>query len=102
MAAANSHSQKDIKEYAGGWITEREHTDVPSFLKLAYICIALGTVGYCIAYMNGEINHADRGVLVRQFNAATTGADGLMYAVAGLAGLFFLAVIVFAFRKMED
>lgn len=100
--AASNQTQKDIKEYAGGWITEREHTGVPSFLKLAYICIALGTVGYCVVYMNGEINHSDRGALVRQFNAATTGADGLMYAVAGLAALFFLAVIAFAFRKMED
>ena len=31
-----------IKEYADGWITEREGTEVPGFLKLAYIVIAGG------------------------------------------------------------
>ncbi|MCS7024633.1 MAG: hypothetical protein NZV14_07510 [Bryobacteraceae bacterium] len=100
--AVSNQPQKDIKEYAGGWITEREHTSVPSFLKLAYVCIALGTVGYCILYRNGEIQHPDRGALVREFNSATATADTLMYLVAALAALFFAAVIAFAFRKMED
>ena len=31
-----------IKEYADGWITEREGTDIPTFLKFAYIVIAGG------------------------------------------------------------
>ena len=30
----------ELHEYAGGWITERKGTEVPSFLKFAYIVIA--------------------------------------------------------------
>lgn len=98
MAANNN----DIKEYAGGWITERERTDVPSFLKLAYICIGLGTVGYLLMFMNGEVNHSDRGVLVQQFNRATSTADGFMYLVAGLAAAAFITGILFAFSKPHE
>ena len=60
-----------IKEYADGWITEREGTEVPGFLKLAYIVIAGGCLGYFFLYMYGETSHPDRGALVRAMNAAT-------------------------------
>ena len=51
----NRKPNPKIKEYAGGWITEREGTDVPPFLKLAYIVIAGGCLAYFFLYMNGEI-----------------------------------------------
>ena len=28
--------KNELKEYAGGWITERKGTDIPGFLKLAF------------------------------------------------------------------
>ena len=31
---------ENVREYAGGWITERKGTDVPVFLKVAFILIA--------------------------------------------------------------
>jgi len=90
---------QDLEDYAGGWITERKHTNVPPFLRFAYILIGIGTVSYVVLQMNGDVNHADRGSLVEQFNRATMSSPGLMYGVAALAGLFFLAVILFAFRE---
>ena len=33
-----------IKEYADGWITEQAGTEVPGFLKLAFIVIAGGAL----------------------------------------------------------
>ena len=65
-----------IKEYADGWITERDGTEVPGFLKLAYIVIAGGALAYFLIYMNGEVNHAGRGHLVRAMNAATEASGG--------------------------
>ena len=91
--------QDEIKEYAGGWITERKGTGVPGFLKLAFPVIGIGTIAYLILYMNGETAHEDRGPLVRLFNQATTGADGFMYAVAAMALVFVVIVVRFAFRK---
>src|SRR4051794_29828327 len=73
-----------IKEYADGWITERAGTEVPGFLKLAYIVIAGGAAAYFLIYMNGEVNHDGRGHLVRAMNAATEASAGLMYGIAAL------------------
>lgn len=92
----------DIKDYAGGWITERKNTDVPTFLKFAYIVITLGCVGYCIRYMNGVLNDTDRGRLVEQLNQATYGSNTFMYIVAALALICGLAVTVFAFKKFHE
>ena len=41
-----SDEKKELKDYAGGWITERKGTDVPGFLKLAFPVIGLGCVAY--------------------------------------------------------
>lgn len=97
MSEANKKSE--IKEYAGGWITERKGTEVPGFLKIAFPIIGLGCTSYFILYMNGEVSHDDRGPLVRLFNQATTGADGLMYAVAAMALVFVVTVVLFSIRK---
>lgn len=98
-----SEVKKDeIKEYAGGWITERKGTEVPGFLRLAFPVIGLGATAYFILYINGEVNHDDRGPLVRLMNAATTGADTLMYLVAAMALIFVVIVVKFAFGKSHS
>ena len=91
-----------IKEYADGWITERAGTEVPGFLKLAFIVIVGGALAYFLVYMNGEVNHAGRGHLVRAMNAATEASAGLMYAIAALIVIFGVIVVAFAFGKSHD
>ena len=90
-----------IKDYAGGWITEREGTDIPPFLKFAYIVIAGGCLAYFLLFMNGETAHPDRGALVRALNAATEASAGLMYGVAAAMVVFGVIVVAFSFRKHE-
>ena len=93
-------SQKNqIKDYAGGWITEREGTDIPTFLKFAYIVIAGGAVAYFLMYMYGEVDHSERGPLVRALNAATEASAGLMYAVVALIVIFGVITVAFSFGK---
>jgi hypothetical protein len=91
--------QEGIKDYADGWIKEREGTDVPGFLKLAIPVIALFCIGYVVVYMNGEVGHADRGLLVQKFNEVTQSSSGLMYAVAALMVVYGIIVVAFAIRK---
>ena len=91
-----------IKEYAGGWITEREATPIPGFLKLAYIVIACGALAYFFVYMYGEIDHPDRGPLVRAMNAATEASGALMFAIAAMILVFGIIVVVFSFGKPHD
>ncbi|HTS60699.1 MAG TPA: hypothetical protein VMH28_01675 [Candidatus Acidoferrales bacterium] len=95
-------NKSKIKEYADGWITERAGTDVPGFLKLAFIVIAAGCLGYLIIFMNGEVDHPDRGQLVRAFNAATETSGTLMYAVAAMIVVFGIVVVAFSFGKPHD
>lgn len=92
----------DVKDYAGGWITERKHTNVPAFLRATYIVVSICTLAYLIIYMYGEVNHSERGPLVKQFIQTSQTSPGLMYFVAGITGLFLLSVIVFAFGKTHD
>ena len=93
---------KKLKEYADGWITEREGTDIPKFLKFAYIFIAGGAVAYFLIYMYGEVNHPDRGPLVRAMNAATEASAGLMYAIVALIVIYGIIVVAFSFGKPHD
>jgi hypothetical protein len=95
-------AEKGIKEYAGGWMTERTGTDAPFFLKLSYIVIAAGCILYAIVYMNGDVNQAERGPLVQAFNAATGHSDLFMWIVAGLAGAFAVILWIFAFRAPHE
>jgi len=96
---AEEKKETGIKEYADGWITEREGTEVPGFLKLAFPVIAIGCIAYIFIYMNGETTHADRGILVQKFNEVTQSSSGFMYFVGALAVLFAVIVVSFAFRK---
>ncbi len=94
--------QEEIKEYAEGWITERKGTEVPVFLKIAYIFIIGGCLTYLIVFMNGEVNHSERGVLVQAFNSVSQSSSGLMYAVAAIGVIYFIVVIGFVFRKFHE
>jgi hypothetical protein len=90
-----------LKNYADGWITEREGTDIPVFLKFAFIVIAGGCLAYFIIYMYGEVNHPDRGRLVQAMNAATEASGALMYAIAAMIVVFGVIVVAFSFRKSD-
>ena len=97
-----SKESKDIKSYADGWIQERKDTEVPTFLKFAYIVIAGGLLAYLLLFMNGEVDHATRGALVRQFNAVTQSSSGFMYFVAALIVIFAIITVKFAFSKSHQ
>jgi H+/Cl- antiporter ClcA len=99
--APEKESQTEIHEYAGGWISERKGTGVPAFLKFAYIVIMAGVIGYFFLYMFGEVNHSDRGFLVRQFNRATQSSPAFMYLVIGMVAIYAVIVIVFAFKAVR-
>lgn len=94
-------SKGKIKEYADGWITEREGTEIPGFLKLSYIVIAGGAIAYFLIFMYGETEHPERGPLVRALNAATQASAGLMYAIAAMIVVFGVIVVAFSFGKHE-
>jgi hypothetical protein len=91
--------QAAVHEIAGGWITEKAGTEVPAFLRVAYVVIASACAAYLILYMYGETGHAERGPLVKQFNMATYTNEPLMYAIAAMVALFFVGVSVFAAKK---
>jgi hypothetical protein len=95
-------NKPELKEYAGGWITERKGTEVPGFLKIAFPIIGLACTAYFILYINGDVNNGERGHLVRLMDEATTSANGLMYLVAGLALIFVIVVAVFAFSRSHE
>lgn len=97
-----SDEKDEIKEYAGGWITEKKGTDAPAFLKAAFIIVPTAMLVYLFVYMNGETFHSERGVLVETFNKATGTANGFMYFVAFLILVFTVTVVTFAFRKFKD
>jgi hypothetical protein len=90
-----------IKEYAGGWITEREGARIPGFLKLSYVVIAGGCFAYFLLYMYGETSHPDRGALVQALNAATQASAGLMYAIAAMIVVFGAIVLAFSLGKHD-
>lgn len=94
-------SESEIHEYADGWISERKGTGVPTFLKFAYIVIMAGVIGYFFIYMFGEVNHSDRGALVRQFNQATQSSPGFMYTVVGMIVVYAVIVVAFAFKAVH-
>jgi len=99
---SENKEQNEIKEYADGWITERKGTDVPIFLKFAFIVIAGGCMTYFLLYMNGETEHSERGPLVRLLNAATESSNGLMYGIAAIGIIYALILVIFAFKKFHE
>jgi len=99
---AEVKDSKEIKSYADGWMTERKGTDIPTFLKFAYIVIAGGAFLYFFIFMYGEVNHSTRGALVRQFNSVTQSSPGFMYFVAALILIFAIVTVKFAFSKFHE
>jgi hypothetical protein len=97
-----SNGKQEIKNYADGWIQERKGTDAPAFLKIAFPIIGLFATAYLVVYMTGEINHEDRGALVRSFNSATETSPVLMYVVAALSLVYVITVVVFAIRSFKE
>ena len=97
-----NEKQPDVNEYADGFILERKGTDVPTFLKFAFIVIGGGCLTYFLIYMNGETTHDERGPLVRAFNSTTGDANWLMYCVAGLGLIYVVSLIVFVFRAFQE
>jgi|APFre7841882654_1041346.scaffolds.fasta_scaffold67886_3 Na+/H+ antiporter NhaC len=102
MSEQKKNGQEDLKEYAGGWMTERKGTDAPGFLKLAFPVIGLGCTAYLLLQMYGDVNHATRGPLVQQFNAVSKTSPVLSYTVALLALIYVIVTVVFAFRKPHE
>ena len=98
----NAKQETHIKEYAGGWMNERTGSEVPGFLKLAFIVIAGSCIAYFFLFMYGETTHEDRGVLVRQMNAATEASGIMMYMVAAMIVVFGVVVAAFALRKSHE
>lgn len=99
---AETKTTNEIKNYADGWITEKKGTDVPAFLKYAFIVIAGGCLAYFLIFMNGEVNHSTRGHLVRQINSVTQSSPGFMYFVAALIAIYGVITVVFAFKKFHE
>ncbi|MFM8394846.1 MAG: hypothetical protein ACKOB4_13070 [Acidobacteriota bacterium] len=99
---SENRTDHGIKEYAEGWISERKGTDVPVFLKFAYLIIAGGAITYFLRFMFGEVDHETRGRLVRALNEATQSSRGLMYAIVGMIIIYAIILAVFAFRKVDE
>ncbi len=104
MADKKASAEVPLKDYAGGWITEKKNTQVPGFLKLAFPVIGVSAASYLILYINGEVSHSERGPFVQAMDKVTGDANGLMYLVAALAFAFVVTVVLFAIRdsKHED
>ena len=99
---ADKKPEHDVKEIAGGWMTERVGTDAPTFLKFATPVIAACAIIYAVVFMNGEVTHTTRGKLVQQFNAATQSSNAFMYFVAALIAIYLIIVTMYAWSKPHE
>jgi hypothetical protein len=98
---AEKKPETDLREYAGGWMTERKGTDLPPFLKFALPVIALCCMAYLFIFMNGEVGHSTRGRLVQQLNAATHSSSVFMYLVAALIAVYLIVLVRAVIAKPE-
>ncbi len=97
-----SEQKEELKDYAGGWIMEKQGTDFPFFLKLAFPVIGLGCVAYIVLQMMGDVGHATRGTFVQQFNKVSQTSPVLQYVVAALALVYVLIMAVYTFRSVKE
>jgi preprotein translocase subunit SecG len=93
--------ESELKEYAGGWITERKDSEIPGFLKLAYPVIVAAMLVYLVLFMNGEVNHSTRGIYVQQLNAVTGNANIFMYIVGAMIVVYAVILIAFVLGKQK-
>jgi drug/metabolite transporter (DMT)-like permease len=92
-----------IHELAGGWITERAGTPIPTFLKFTYVGFCLFGLWYLFTYWAGETTHATRGTLVQEANRIMQVPGMGLHAVIGVILLaFVVGLLVFAFSSRED
>lgn len=95
-------TEKDVKDYADGWIQERKGTDVPPFLKLAFPVIGLGCVAYLFLQIYGDVGHATRGPLVRKFIEVSQTSPALSYTVGAMALVYVIILLAFVFRSFKE
>ncbi|BDU75502.1 hypothetical protein [Mesoterricola sediminis] len=93
---------EEMKEYAGGWMTERKGTDIPPFLKLAFPVIGLGCTAYIVLQMMGDVHHATRGKFVQEFNKVSQTSPALQYFVAALALIYVVITVIFTFKAFKE
>jgi len=94
-------TRSELKEYAGGWITERKESEIPGFLKLAFPVIVIAVLVYLVLFMNGEVKHSTRGMLVQQLNAVTGNANTFMYIVGAIIAIYAVILLAFVFGKQK-
>lgn len=95
----------EVKELAGGWITERKGTPIPAFLKLAYLGFSLFGVAYLFLYKMGEEGHASRGALVKEANQVMQAPPGPWIALLAACLIVFIGGLwyyAFASGPEED
>ena len=97
-----SDPKEDLKEYAGGWLTERKHAPTPLFLKLAFPVIGVFSTCYLVMQMYGDVNHATRGKFVQEFIKTSQTSPGLQYAVTALVALYVVIMTVFTYSTFKE
>ncbi|HEX6899247.1 MAG TPA: hypothetical protein VF789_06015 [Thermoanaerobaculia bacterium] len=101
--SATEAEEPKVHDLAGGWITERVGTPIPLFLKLAYVGFSLFGLVYLFRFSLGEVGHATRGALVRQFNQLSQQPPtAWIVMLAAILGLFVVGLLAFAFLAREE
>lgn len=94
---------KNVHEIAGGWITERKHTPIPGFLKLAYVGFCMFGLAYLFRYWAGEVAHDSRGPLVQQINTIMqVPGTGFQAVIAVILAAFVLGLLWFVFVHRSE
>ncbi len=95
--------KEELHEIAGGWITERKHTPIPLFLKLAYVGFSLFGLYYLVAYWTGETTHPTRGALVTEMNRVLEAPAQWWHAVLlVILGTFVAGLLWFALAGKDE
>ncbi len=99
----SEHAEKEeLKQYADGWMTERKGTDIPKFLKLAFLIIGPACTAYIVLQMFGDIHHESRGPFVEQFAKVSVTSPVFQYVVTALALVYVIIMLVFTFRTFKE
>lgn len=99
MTTETNDTHSELKEYAGGWITERRGAVIPGFLKVAYPVIGVAALIYIVVYLNGEVTHSTRGTLVQQLNQVTGTANIFMVIVGAMIVMYLGILVAYLFKK---
>lgn len=89
-----------LHEVAGGWMTERAGTPIPTFLKFTYVGFCLFALWYAWTYWAGETSHVTRGALVLEVNRVMEEpGSGFRYLFLAILAAFVIGLLAFAFRS---